>query len=117
MFEVGEKVVCIDNMSRKLSPSYWAGKRLLGIEIGQIYIISGMFYTNGVLTFHIEGIKNNHVYSWIKGKILETDTDRGYRASRFRKLIKKKTDISVFQQIRINVEDNKHLYIEENENV
>jgi len=113
MFEIGEKVICVNNKPWKPN---WDPPS--GIEEGVVYTIKGFG------SWDIEGAPVTIVYLYevqnpgeeyifeaeSLGYTLEDLEDIGYVAGRFRKLIKKKQSIEIFQQIRKNVEDNAHIY-------
>ena len=114
MFELGEKVVCVDDFHHDIN-----NNKILGIEVGQVYTIAGFSKRHNYVIVFLEETINN--YSYPAGIPIYTPEkeDCGYYAFRFRKLIKKKTktDISIFHNIRKNVEDNPSVYQDENENV
>ena len=73
-FYVGQRVVCVDNK----------GQRDF-LQNGQTYTIErGNF------------VDNDKVFVWIAGVCVDCPILRGFFASRFRPLVEKKTDISVF---------------------
>lgn len=106
MFEIGEKVICVDDKCHANTPM--KGKKHPGIDKGKVYTIAG-FAANGYI--FLEETFNNWFYNDHLGIVqLKGVEDGGWRKSRFRKLLKKKTDISIFHEIRNKVEQNKHIY-------
>lgn len=78
-FYRGQKVVCIDASGEP-------GKTWLADipEEGQVYTVFMVFISQGELQLVLDEIKNDAVF------------DHGYRAKRFRPVVERKTDISVF---------------------
>jgi hypothetical protein len=83
-FRIGQKVVCIDNgPNPKLKNNFWIGDIPI---VGNIYTISGFGFaeaTNEELLVLVE-IKNCSRHGI------------GYSAWRFRPVVERKTDISIF---------------------
>ena len=110
MFEIGEKVICIH--AKPINDGIFKATRPFHIEEGEIYTIAGLgksAFVDAPIVF-LKECKN--IYNFC-GNDFERNLygkDVGYRACRFRKLIKKKTDISVFHEIRQKVEYNAHIY-------
>lgn len=76
MFRVGQRVVCVN-----AKPETW---HTTGLVKGEIYTIESMFKNcYGNLAFQMIEAKNGHGV--------------GYRASRFRPIQERKTDISIFK--------------------
>ncbi len=100
MFEIGEKVVCVD-----VDPWDPEADRPDEIQLGVVYTITAMHpdydYDTNYMVVHLKEVENLDI---------DTFKDVGYYAYRFRKLIKKKQSIETFQKIRKNVEDNAHIY-------
>lgn len=94
MFVVGQKVVCIDNVPRAAPPwiNYIGG--MDGLTKGRIYTVREV----GLISF-IDG------YSpCIRVAEIVRPTDDGpYLACRFRPVVERKTDISVFTRMLLEV--------------
>lgn len=88
-FYIGQKVVCIDDSSNtfilKLHLRCWHH-----LKIGEVYTISG-FDPEGVDAVYLIEIPELVISGW--------DFPVGWGVERFRPLVEKKTDISVFQQM------------------
>jgi hypothetical protein len=97
MFYVGQKVVCVDASSGN-GTLCWGEKSETLIE-GNVYTIRRCFYTDyarkGVpeLIVWLDEIARSALSRHLWGQ------DAGYAARRFRPLIEKKTDISVFTSL------------------
>ena len=105
MFEVGEKVICVDTKPYKED---WD---IPNISEGVVYTIKDiqpdeLHYTSN-LTVWLEEIGN----WWSESS--DDPIDIGYFAFRFRKLIKKKQSIEVFHSIRKKVEEDVRFYTEQ----
>lgn len=90
-FRVGQKVVCVDaggDLDGR-SPGIWAkGEEIVD---GQIYTIHSMFPhpADGVLCLRLHEVKRDPAALIMWGH-------DGYAASRFRPVVERKTDISIF---------------------
>jgi hypothetical protein len=83
-FRVGQKVVCID--AAQFPGFRWHPDADIP-RVGEVYTVTGIFQKDGKPGVVLKEIKNvEEVYS-------------GYRASRFRPAVDRKTDISVFTKI------------------
>lgn len=95
MFYVGQKAVCIDD---SFGPGPWdRGRPYLPIA-GEIYIVrlTGMqkFQTETAPALWLSEVVNP-VHLWEDGEIGEI----GFSSHRFRPLVERKTDISIFTKI------------------
>ena len=104
MFYVGQKVVCIDNTPQPNSLDFGDGERPL---VGNIYTITFIFKDiatgSNVLCFHLAEIRRDNL-----SREMWDNEDIGYGAFRFKPLIEKKTDISIFKAL-INPVNHKEL--------
>ena len=100
-FYVGQKIVCIDNAIKNAGATVVIGidgiahgttGNMDGLQTGQIYSIRdfGVCWDTGGL-----GIFLNEIIRPLEGAPVEVP----YRATRFRPLIERKTDISALQRI------------------
>lgn len=106
MFEIGEKVICIDDRCYANTPM--KGKKHPGIDKGKIYTIAG-FAEEGYV--FLEETINDWFYNDHLGIVqFKGSKDGGWLKFRFNKLIKKKTDISIFHDILDKVKQNEHIY-------
>lgn len=94
MFHVGQKVVCVDASANKkyLPPGYCiSDPDLDGLAKGRIYIIRGIIFIRRVPCVFLEEI------------IREVEPAFGfeapYSAARFRPIVERKTDISIFTKM------------------
>jgi hypothetical protein len=94
MFHVGQKVVCVDD-----SPGAYSGIKVL--RLNAVYTITHVFPWNGVLLAEVDPPPPPPA-------IL-----RAFSKDRFRPLIERKTDISVFQQIARDVTEGRPVKITE----
>lgn len=103
MFEVGEKVICVNNKPWELHwdpPSH--------IQEGVVYTIKGFSILQLEQPYQVVYLKEfSNTGFDSSGNYL---IDLGYIAGRFRKLIKKKQSIEIFNVIRKKVENNAHIY-------
>lgn len=89
MFRVGQKVVCVDASSRQ----GYSWHDDAPIE-GAVYTVSGNFVgADGTPIIHLIELRRSAEAVFWYGP------ETGYRASRFRPIVDRKTDISVFQEI------------------
>lgn len=94
MFEIGEKVLCVNDISTNPVNSYWHKKKLIGLDAGKVYTIAAVVEDKCFL----QEVMNDWTFKRSVGPY-RTYQDRGFGNFRFRKLIKKKTDISIFHKI------------------
>ena len=88
MFHVGQKVVCLADLSRLTLPSEVAPTK------GAVYTIRAIMTDNkGYLGLFLVEIKNPPVYCALGF------CERALWAGHFRPVIEKKTDISIFTQL------------------
>lgn len=78
-FHIGQKVVCVDDVEQRCA------KGDSPVKKGSIYTVREYYDFFGLRAIRIEEIMNAN--------------DRGYHASRFRPIVERKTDISVFTEI------------------
>ena len=87
MFRVGQKVECVDAKPR-LGQSVWDGPTLVK---GRLYTIGGVYLSDGEECVILDEIKRGP-RALLEGK-------PGFLASRFRPVVTRKTDISVFRAL------------------
>lgn len=87
MLRVGQKVVCVYNGSDE--PGSWFGDIP---KVNHIYTICGFEVVDGVDCLLLEEIRNKYITN-------NGDISEAYAAYRFRPLVEKKTDISIFSEI------------------
>jgi hypothetical protein len=98
MFHVGQKVVCLDDSSESLDGTKF-------IEKDAIYTIRwvGIFDLGGIivptLCLRLAGINRGEGVWDIRHSNREAAYDMPYRATRFRPVIERKTDISIFTEM------------------
>lgn len=95
-FHVGQKVVCVDDMANI------EARKIPEIDKGRIYVIRkiGEQHVRGlgnVLSVWLEGVHRSDVDPWFDGFQLIEIEDFGFRLSRFRPVVERKTDISCFK--------------------
>lgn len=83
-FHVGQKVVCVDDTNMRLEPQE------RGPVYGEVYTVRGFYDCDGIW---LSEIKNDPV--------VHTDgfTESAFYIWRFRPLIERKTDISIFTEM------------------
>lgn len=91
MFRIGQKVVCVDDSSLSSHPNFapWDGL----ISTGTVYVVRWVdrhMWADGTVGCGVKlcGIVRRY-----------GDGDTPYSASRFRAVVEKKTDISMFEEI------------------
>ena len=95
MFYVGQKVVCVDNKPRIDADHFGPFRRTfpMPLTIGEIYTVRG-FDRNGSYDYGLYLIECRSTYP-----ARRDGTERGFYSSRFRPLVERKTDISIFTKI------------------
>lgn len=92
-YKIGQKVVCINNTPHP-------GRRWTGDipVVGRVYTVAGFTASlyDDAPCFLLEEIKNR---SFIYHKFKKVRIDMGYRTTRFRPVVEKKTDISELQKL------------------
>lgn len=110
MFKIGDKVVCIHD-----GPWSSVHPKPYNIKKGRVYTIRDIGPPKREhMPFIIDDGETDLVV-WLEevmncGPSHIIQIDVGYRIQRFRKVQKKKTDISIFHRIRENVERNAPIY-------
>lgn len=87
-FRVGQKVECIHHQPRRVAGGEYA-------ELGGVYTVRGHVpCTDGIERIYLDEVHNRPMYCTAMGVI-----EFGFRASGFRPLVERKTDISVFTEM------------------
>jgi hypothetical protein len=91
-FHVGQKVVCVDDLTNNTNeklPEINAGHVYVIRRIGRIHVPS-IGYLDTEESLWLEGV-DRHI------KVHSISVDLGFRHSRFRPAVTRKTDISIFK--------------------
>lgn len=91
-FTIGQKVVCVDHMNNSKTsklPEIQKGRTYKIREIG-IQEVEGVGIFDDEITLWLEGISRPY-------KTPSGAADIGFRCSRFRPVVERKTDISIFK--------------------
>lgn len=90
-FRVGQKVVCVDASPKPTLGIAWTFESL-PIREGEIYTIVGTETRGGFLGVYLHEVKSN-------GPPFNDGGERSFWPFRFRPIIEKKTDISIFTEM------------------
>jgi hypothetical protein len=105
-FVVGQKVVCIDDQVGTNEPMASSYNPLDGLTVGQVYTIRWIGMYKGFYLKEFVGVRVVEIKR-------DVDPSEGveccFRASRFKPLEKKKTDISVFKKLLVSSKKKKVL--------
>lgn len=93
MFRIGQKVVCVDEVSR----GYGGWEPGAQIFAGQTYTVRRAFVDwSGHLVLHL-----NEVSRGEEARLYFGDVDLGYGAYRFRPLVSRQTSIEIFKKLLV----------------
>lgn len=94
MFRVGQKVVCVDDAIHDewKAPGFVYVGGLDGLKKGEIYTVRAVEFDS------IEVAESLVLEEIVRPTLYTLDRD-GFRASRFRPVVERKTDISIFTDI------------------
>src|ERR1700687_6044735 len=99
MFRVGQKVVCVDDMGHgRYSPFATCNFDLEGLRKGEVYTIRDIGRALGVDVVRLEEIHRS--YSSFVGD------ENFYAGQRFRPIVERQTDISIFTKMLTDKPDN-----------
>ena len=89
MFRVGQKVVCVDASIRYQNPPW---NKPIPLVKGRVYTIRGSENGGGVLGVYLFETKSNL-------PPFPDGSERSFCADRFRPIVERKTDISIFTEM------------------
>jgi hypothetical protein len=99
MFRIGQKVVCVDddpNRDSLMVPRHLLIKNLDGLRRAEIYTIRAMAFERAHNGSQVLCVWLKEIVRPIEG----ADTEEpGYAVERFRPLVERKTDISIFKKL------------------